>query len=40
VAVCNKKADLLAMINKGLAEVKKDGTLDQLTAKWVSGGGQ
>jgi polar amino acid transport system substrate-binding protein len=40
VAVCNKKADLLAMINKGLAEVKKDGTLDQLTAKWVSGGGK
>lgn len=38
VAVCNKKADLLKQINTGLAEVKKDGTLDKLVAQWVSGG--
>ena len=40
IAVCNKKADLLQKINKGLADVKADGTLDKLTDQWVRGNGQ
>jgi len=37
ISVCKKNPDLLAKINKGLAEVKADGVIDQLTAKWVKG---
>jgi polar amino acid transport system substrate-binding protein len=37
ISVCKKNPDLLAKINKGLAEVKADGVIDELTAKWVKG---
>ena len=40
IAVCNKKADVLQKINKALADVKADGTLDKLTDKWIKGNGQ
>ena len=40
IAVCNKKTDLLNSINKGLADVKADGTMDKLTEKWIKGNGQ
>jgi polar amino acid transport system substrate-binding protein len=35
VAVCNKQADLLAKINKGLAAVKSSGEIDKLVTKWL-----
>ncbi|HEX7556954.1 MAG TPA: basic amino acid ABC transporter substrate-binding protein, partial [Leptolinea sp.] len=38
ISVCKKNTDLLAKINAGLAAVKADGVIDQLTAKWVKGG--
>lgn len=37
IAVCNKKSDLLKMVNTGLAAAKSDGTLDKLTDKWLLG---
>jgi polar amino acid transport system substrate-binding protein len=37
ISVCKTKTDLLAKINKALAEVKADGTIDQLTVKWIKG---
>ncbi len=37
IAVCNKKTDLLKMVNEGLAAVKSEGTLDKLTEKWLLG---
>ena len=37
IAICNKKTDLLDQINKGLAEVQKDGTVDKLTQQWIGG---
>ncbi len=36
VAVCKTNTDLLAKINKGLAAVKKEGLIDQLTTKWIT----
>jgi polar amino acid transport system substrate-binding protein len=38
VAVCKTNADLLAKINKGLAAVKADGVIDELTQKWLVAG--
>ncbi len=40
IALCNKKADLVDKLNKGIAAVKADGTLDKLTQKWIVNGGQ
>ena len=38
VAVCKTNTDLLNKINKGLAQVKADGVIEQLTQKWISSG--
>jgi polar amino acid transport system substrate-binding protein len=38
IAVCKDKTDLVAQINKGLAAVKAQGLIEELTAKWISGG--
>jgi polar amino acid transport system substrate-binding protein len=38
IAVCNTNADLLNKINKGLAKVKADGVIEELTTKWISSG--
>lgn len=35
IAVCNKNTDLLKKINDGLAALKAEGFLDQLTTKWL-----
>lgn len=35
IAVCNKQPELLDKINKGLAEVMKEGEIDKLTEKWL-----
>jgi len=40
IALCNKKTDLVDKINKGIAAVKADGTLDKLTQKWIVSSGQ
>lgn len=40
IAVCKTNTELLKKINEGLAAVKADGTLDQLTEKWVTHGSQ
>jgi polar amino acid transport system substrate-binding protein len=37
IAVCNKNADLLKKINAGLAAVKAEGLIEQLTTKWLVG---
>lgn len=37
IAVCNKKPELLEKINSGLAAVKSEGLIDQLTEKWLTG---
>lgn len=37
ISVCKTKADLLAKINKALAEVKAEGTIDKLNEKWIKG---
>jgi len=37
IAVCKNKTDLLDKINKGLAEVKAEGLIDELVKKWLSG---
>jgi polar amino acid transport system substrate-binding protein len=36
IAVCNQKPEILAKINEGLAAVKADGTIEELTTKWLS----
>ena len=36
IAVCKSKTDLLAKINTGLAAVKADGLIDELTEKWLA----
>jgi polar amino acid transport system substrate-binding protein len=36
IAVCKNKQDVLDKINKGLADVKSAGMLDQLTQKWIT----
>jgi polar amino acid transport system substrate-binding protein len=38
IAVCKTNTDLLTKINKGLASVKADGTIDQLVQKWIVAG--
>jgi ABC-type amino acid transport substrate-binding protein len=35
IAVCNKNTDLVTKINKGLAEVKSSGQLNELATKWL-----
>ena len=35
IAVCNKNADLLTKINKGLAEVKAANQIDEIAKKWL-----
>ncbi len=35
IAVCKTNSNLLAKINKGLAAVKSEGLIDQLTQKWL-----
>ncbi len=37
ISVCKTKTDLLAKINKALAEVKSEGTIDKLNEKWIKG---
>lgn len=37
ISVCKKNPDLLAKINKGLAEVKAEGLIEQLNTKWIKG---
>ncbi|MDI6694749.1 MAG: basic amino acid ABC transporter substrate-binding protein [Anaerolineales bacterium] len=38
IAVCKTNTELLAKINKALAEVKAEGKIDELTAKWITSG--
>lgn len=38
IAVCKNKPDLQAKINEGLAAVKSEGLIEQLTQKWITGG--
>lgn len=38
IAICKNKADLQAKINEGLAAVKSEGLIEQLTQKWISSG--
>jgi polar amino acid transport system substrate-binding protein len=40
IAVCKTNTELVQKINEGLAAVKADGTMDQLTQKWITSGGQ
>ena len=35
IAVCKNQTDLLMNINKGLADIKTDGTMDKLLEKWI-----
>jgi polar amino acid transport system substrate-binding protein len=35
IAVCNKNTDLVTKINKGLAEVKSSGQINELATKWL-----
>jgi len=39
IAVCKTNTELLQKINQGLAAVKEEGLLDQLTQKWLVGEG-
>ncbi len=39
IASCKTQVELAKKIDDGLAAVKGDGTLDQLTHKWIGGGG-
>jgi polar amino acid transport system substrate-binding protein len=39
IAVCKSNTSLLSKIDKGLAEVKAEGLIDQLTQKWLSSSG-
>lgn len=36
IAVCKTNTELLAMVNKGLADVQASGLVEELTAKWLS----
>jgi polar amino acid transport system substrate-binding protein len=40
IAVCNTDTELLGKLNSGLAKVKADGVVDELTVKWIKGGGE
>jgi polar amino acid transport system substrate-binding protein len=35
IAVCPRNTDLLAKINKGLADIKADGKMDAITQTWM-----
>jgi len=37
IAVCKTNTDLLAKLNDGLAKVKAEGLIDELTDKWLGG---
>lgn len=37
IAICKSNTDLQAKINHGLASVKADGLIEQLTKKWIQG---
>ncbi len=37
IAVCKTNTDLLEKLNQGLASVKAEGVIDQLTLKWIVG---
>jgi polar amino acid transport system substrate-binding protein len=38
IAVCKTNTELIEKINKGLAAVKAEGLVDQLTEKWIEAG--
>jgi polar amino acid transport system substrate-binding protein len=38
IAVCKDKPELVETINAGLAAVKSEGLIDQLTTKWIASG--
>lgn len=38
IAVCKDNTELLERINAGLAAVQADGTIDELTEKWITSG--
>ncbi|MBN2388079.1 MAG: basic amino acid ABC transporter substrate-binding protein [Anaerolineales bacterium] len=40
IAVCKENTELLAQINRGLAAVKAEGLIDELTLQWIVGEGQ
>jgi polar amino acid transport system substrate-binding protein len=39
IAVCNQNQELLEKINRGLAAVKEEGLIDELTEKWILAAG-
>lgn len=38
IAVCKTQTDLVTQLNRGLAAVKAEGVIDQLTQKWIAAG--
>jgi ABC-type amino acid transport substrate-binding protein len=40
IAICKDRADLVGLINNGLASVTADGTLEKLTQKWLTNDSQ
>lgn len=40
IAVCNTETELLEKLNSGLAKVKADGLIEELTEKWIKSGGE
>jgi polar amino acid transport system substrate-binding protein len=38
IAVCKTNTELLAKINEGVAAVKAEGLIEQLTQKWLATG--
>jgi len=40
IAVCNTETELLSKLNAGLAKVKADGVIEQLTDKWIKSGAE
>lgn len=40
IAVCKTDTELLEKLNSGLEKVKADGVIDELTEKWIKGGGE
>ena len=39
IAVCKTKTDLVDMLNRGLATVKAQGLIEELTTKWIVNAG-
>jgi polar amino acid transport system substrate-binding protein len=39
IAVCNKNPDLVTKLNAGLAKVKSEGLIDQLSKQCIGAGG-